>query len=330
MVYLKNETGAIVRTPRPLPLKTTLVYDNGEEISLPFSPNKDSKRATIQVYKPMRPDPTIRTGTGFSHFSFRIEDVSKNHRPHSGFKLKVSPSHGPGIYEVATGLMEETIIVKTRPAYGKKSERRNSGGRSTLLQKTLGGIPVLLNTSKPKFKDNNGNLVTAATIIMNHPNGSPCSTLSSTQSTSTDSSPYTFLSSSSANSPTSTSSSSSRSSLCSPIRSSSDILPPKSPGETPSSSTISFISTNETSAMKAFIVVGPNQSIPYDQTNFTLFFTGNGDKCLCCRKKLELGQGFSPTEHLLDCRFYMTLGPSLNSRFRYYQAGSEHSNVSQV
>jgi len=159
MIHLKDGRGIIVDYyPKKLPLRTELVYEDGSKVPfLPVSAKKDKQPRILPLeptYRTMRQDPTLGPGVGSHHFSFRIEEVSFNHKPHHGFKLEVTPTFASGIKDVAGGLMEETIIVKSRPPYDPNVEKNASiGGRSTILQKAIGGIPVLICGTKSKSEE---------------------------------------------------------------------------------------------------------------------------------------------------------------------------------
>jgi hypothetical protein len=176
MIHLKDSEGRHVNDyPRDIQLCTELVYEDGTMIVGGFQrvlsyPKKGSVTSSNEVFRRMRPEPVIDQDTGSVHFAFRVEEVSTNHKPHIGFKLKVSPASGDDAeYSDITGsLMKETIIVKSRPSYkstGLKST--NVGGRSTILQKAMGGIPIYLNATPTgkeiELKDRKKNELTAAT-----------------------------------------------------------------------------------------------------------------------------------------------------------------------
>lgn len=141
MIHIKNRDGSIIEDyPFKLPIKTDLVYEDGTAVCLP------SKGQVIQkVYKMMRPEPTLGKGADSCHFAFRIESVSKNHMDHDGFRLKVMCDDP----HIADGLMEEIIVVKSRPAgiNKRKNDQLFIGGRSTILQKAIGGIPVIVSNA---------------------------------------------------------------------------------------------------------------------------------------------------------------------------------------
>jgi hypothetical protein len=178
MIHLKDRKGSIVHNHLDMSLSTELVYEDGSPLImhrpsairrkqkllsvLPKTsragqeqqqePESFTKTKSNQVYRPMRPEPILLNGDGSIHFAFRIEDVSANHKPHTGFKLKVllgSPPMADGTI-IYGGLMDETIIVKSRPTtmrIGPFVQDRSVGGRTTILQKVLGGIPILGNIS---------------------------------------------------------------------------------------------------------------------------------------------------------------------------------------
>lgn len=132
--------------PKDIHLRTQLVYEDGTDVIPVGTPDNAPKLSNI--FRPMRSEPIIEKGTGSVHYAFRIEQVSNNHKPHIGFKLKISVSSTSSFEynTIADTLMKETIIVKSRPCCKSTViKRRNIGGRHTILQKVLGGIPVYLN-----------------------------------------------------------------------------------------------------------------------------------------------------------------------------------------
>lgn len=141
LIHLKDVNGDIVFDyPRPLRLKTELVYDDGTaaptypllRIKKKFNRNGKKREKTddsSKLFHPTRPDPILGEGVGSQYFSFRIEEVS-NHHSRSGFKLKVSPMD-KSCTDVMYGVMEETIIVKSKPKTPVK--KRSKGGRTTIL-----------------------------------------------------------------------------------------------------------------------------------------------------------------------------------------------------
>jgi hypothetical protein len=141
LVHLKDLKGAIVYDyPRDLRVKTELVYDDGTPVpTFPLVPLKNKVNASgkkkdnsapMKLFHPTRPEPVLGKGVGSQHFSFRIEEVSAHH-PNRGFKLKVSPADYI-CSDVFYGIMEETIIVKSKPKVPMK--KRGKGGRTSILQ----------------------------------------------------------------------------------------------------------------------------------------------------------------------------------------------------
>lgn len=164
MIHLKDPKGRIVNDyPNDIQLCTELVYEDGTQVvsqtqNIASNSKNGSVSSSIKVFRRMRPEPIIEQGTGSIHFAFRIEQVSTNHKPHIGFKLKVSPASADAekYCDIIGSLTKETIIVKSRPFYkstGLKSV--NVGGRSTILQKALGGIPIYLNATHPNIEMEN-------------------------------------------------------------------------------------------------------------------------------------------------------------------------------
>lgn len=156
MIHIKDEEGRIVNDyPKKLPLKAELVYEDGTAVlPLPDSIKKFIPKG--QVYRAMRPEPCLGEGIGSCHFAFRIESVIQNHKPHRGFRLKVYPSILSGSTDVAGGLMEEIIVVKSRPSDINKMKKNNMfvGGRSTILQRAMGGIPVIVTNANTNTNTN--------------------------------------------------------------------------------------------------------------------------------------------------------------------------------
>lgn len=154
MVHLKDQMGRVVNDyPKDIQLCTQLVYEDGTDI-IPVG-TQDNAPKLSNIFRPMRPEPIIEHGTGSVHYAFRIEQVSNNHKPHIGFKLKISVSSTSSIEynTIVDTLMKETIIVKSRPCCKSTVIKKgNIGGRHTILQKVLGGIPVYLNNNESKLK----------------------------------------------------------------------------------------------------------------------------------------------------------------------------------
>lgn len=158
LVHLKDLNGAIVYDyPELLRIKTELVYDDGSPtpnfplFSLKHKTNSKGKNkaigsSSIKLFQTLRPEPVLGRGVGSQHFSFRIEEVSAHHPNKLGFKLKVSTYCETA--NVFHGMMEETIIVKSKP---KTSlfKKRSKGGRKSILQPLSG----LEKTKKMKMND---------------------------------------------------------------------------------------------------------------------------------------------------------------------------------
>ena len=149
VIHLKNSRGSIVENfPTHLPLKTELVYDDGSPTPMmPFSPLKErrSMKASLNpLYRPIRPQPVLGPHHGSHFFSFRIEEVSFHH-PRKGFKIKVSPAD-PSCNNVASGTMEETIIVRSKPK--SEPDARPKGGRSTPLARSDQGNDTYITSRK--------------------------------------------------------------------------------------------------------------------------------------------------------------------------------------
>ena len=154
-IYLKDAKGRIVSDhPSKIPIKTELVYEDGSSIKFP-STTSSSKNAVVnydQIYRAMREGTLLKPGEGSCHFGFRIEDVSKNHKPHKGFRLKVCPSLFSDKSYIVGGVMEEVIVVKSRPTYSFGKRNGSVGGRSTIIQRAIGGIPAILADGRHKVK----------------------------------------------------------------------------------------------------------------------------------------------------------------------------------
>ena len=154
-IHLKDAKGRIVSDhPSKIPIKTELVYEDGSSIKFP-STASSSKNAVVtydQIYRAMRQGTLLKPGEGSCHFAFRIEDVSKNHKPHKGFRLKVCPSLFSDKSYIVGSIMEEIIVVKSRPTYNLGKRNGSVGGRSTIIQRAIGGIPAILADGHHKVK----------------------------------------------------------------------------------------------------------------------------------------------------------------------------------
>lgn len=164
IIHLRDLHGAIVYDyPRALRLKTELVYDDGTPVpTYPLIPlkkkgnasgkKKETKYSQIKLFHPTRPQPVLGEGVGSQYFSFRIEEVSAHHTNRGGFKLKVSPMDDSCL-DVFYGVMEETIIVKSKPKVPIR--KRGKGGRTSILQDTpifYPGVAVCSKVSGEKKK----------------------------------------------------------------------------------------------------------------------------------------------------------------------------------
>ena len=161
-VSIKDEKGRRYNPRSTIPLKTELVYDDGDPAPLkPVAPvkkrlstakSKSSKKnatastcttateevSDLPLFRPMEDDPVVLEPDSDSKaFSFRIEEVSFHHPDKVGFKLKVSPST-PQMPYIHPGVMDETIIVLSKPKHKKLEESNNAsktkrGGRKSIL-----------------------------------------------------------------------------------------------------------------------------------------------------------------------------------------------------
>lgn len=147
MIYLKSTlSGRIVEYPQQVPLSTELVYaDDERPIAISSKMKAKNSRASVDdVMRRMRPEPVLEDGK--AAFSFRINEVSANHLPHNGFKLKVSKRDLNSFEDILeSSIMDQVIVVKSRPSSdalrGKK--RMANGGRTTILSQKMGGIPTI-------------------------------------------------------------------------------------------------------------------------------------------------------------------------------------------
>lgn len=147
MIYLRSTlSGRIVEYPQQVPLSTELVYaDDERPIAISSKMKAKNSRASVDdVMRRMRPEPVLEDGK--AAFSFRINEVSANHLPHNGFKLKVSKRDLNSFEDILeSSIMDQVIVVKSRPSSdalrGKK--RMTNGGRTTILSQKMGGIPTI-------------------------------------------------------------------------------------------------------------------------------------------------------------------------------------------
>ncbi|GFH52653.1 predicted protein [Chaetoceros tenuissimus] len=152
MIYLKSTlTGRIVEYPEPVPLSTELVYAD-DETPIAISSKMKSKNSSASVddvMRRMRPEPVLDVGK--AAFSFRINEVSANHLPHTGFKLKVSKRDLDSFEDILdSAIMDQMIVVKSRPSSDalKGKKRMTTGGRTTILSQKMGGIPTINKDNK--------------------------------------------------------------------------------------------------------------------------------------------------------------------------------------
>ena len=128
-VYLKDSHGRIVTDyPKELPLKSTLVYEDGSPTpSMTSNGRKDLFRCMKEA---------TLGGTWRDSCIFRIEEVSSKHKRicSGGFKLKLSPMSG-SCSDVADAVMEQTIYVKSKVPKKKQRSigKKNRGGRRSVL-----------------------------------------------------------------------------------------------------------------------------------------------------------------------------------------------------
>lgn len=153
VIHLRNSSGNIEDNfPSFIEVKTELVYDDGSPTPItPLAPMKvrRSARSTLTLFRSMRPDITFGYGKGSQEFTFRIEEVSFRHQGHRGFKLKVS-SRDSSCTNVLPGLMEETLIVKSKPKFIKDTRER--GGRTTLVGNAKGIVSSISRNDEHKIK----------------------------------------------------------------------------------------------------------------------------------------------------------------------------------
>ena len=83
---------------------------------------------------------------------FASRTYSKILKPHKGFRLKVCPSLFSDKSYIVGGIMEEIIVVKSRPTYNLGKRIGSVGGRSTIIQRGIGGIPAILADGHYKVK----------------------------------------------------------------------------------------------------------------------------------------------------------------------------------
>lgn len=162
-IHLKDYRGRIVQDyPKYIHIQSSLLYEDGTEVipgSFSSQPTTTTTASTVQhvqcseIYRRLHPDPILRE-EGSSFFSFRIEETSIGHRPHTGFKLVVTAQDESGkvMNDIACGIMEEIIHSKSRPSkdafYSNKSNIViGKGGRRTVMQKALGGVPIFVGSS---------------------------------------------------------------------------------------------------------------------------------------------------------------------------------------
>jgi len=155
-IHMKNSKGHEKNSCSfPLPIKVDLVYNDGSPTPfMPLSPLKERKSTVTSknpLFRPMRPPPVLEPYVTNHSFSFRIEEVSSHHAEYIGFKLKVSldydrlklmntNTYAPWIVPfVHPGLLDETIIVRSKPNLDKSAEKMTSlhGGRSLLRRESF-------------------------------------------------------------------------------------------------------------------------------------------------------------------------------------------------
>ena len=185
IVHLRNSRGAIEENyPNKLAIKAELVYDDGTPApTMPFAPlreRRSSGHSKNPLFRPLRPEPILGKGRGSQSFSFRIEEVSFHHPGHDGFKLKVSSKDN--LTNILPGLMEETIVVRSKPKPDEDDTRRRKGGRTTFVineemceRLNLEGLPLKRKRKvnladleyNPKFDDDEEE-ISITTVSMNN------------------------------------------------------------------------------------------------------------------------------------------------------------------
>jgi len=112
-VTLTDKNGDPV-SGRKVPLKFTLLYDNGQSLRV-------MNQGILKVFGPDRQ--YINPSASTAEVSFRIEDVSKNHQGMS-FKLEIAPDSPRTASDVAPGLSPPVAIRS------KRNKRQRSSGSS--------------------------------------------------------------------------------------------------------------------------------------------------------------------------------------------------------
>ena len=141
MIHLRNETGQLCSADSLLiilggaqdydiskaiiEVEADLVYADDESgvPCMQLKPTKCSKKGLSiarPIFRNMRPVPIkFFLGDSSKPFSFRIEEVSKNHQ-NRGFKLRVKPI-GSAASDVCSYIMWETIFVLSKPRNDRRS-----------------------------------------------------------------------------------------------------------------------------------------------------------------------------------------------------------------
>ena len=112
-VTLTDKNGDPV-SGRKIPLKFTLLYDNGQSLRV-------MNQGILKVFGPDRQ--YINPSASTAEVSFRIEDVSKNHQGMS-FKLEIAPDSPRTASDIAPGLSPPVAIRS------KRNKRQRSSGSS--------------------------------------------------------------------------------------------------------------------------------------------------------------------------------------------------------
>ena len=152
LIHMRDSSGSVVNPVlRKLPLRTELVYDDGTPVPImplkPLRDKKGSQNRALKLYRPLRPDPVLGTGKKSSQFfSFRIEEVSLHHQNHKGFKLKVSPADFSHASNILPGLLEETIVVRSK----SNGHPNVTGQRAGRVLTTF--VPIVSTGAHPKRK----------------------------------------------------------------------------------------------------------------------------------------------------------------------------------
>eukprot|EP00594_Rhizosolenia_setigera_P020361 CAMPEP_0178979246 /NCGR_PEP_ID=MMETSP0789-20121207/25717_1 /TAXON_ID=3005 /ORGANISM="Rhizosolenia setigera, Strain CCMP 1694" /LENGTH=582 /DNA_ID=CAMNT_0020669293 /DNA_START=186 /DNA_END=1934 /DNA_ORIENTATION=- len=124
LISLKNEKGQLVKPTEIIRTYTELIYADGTSTPLmPLSPLRE-RRSMKPLFRRLRQEPVLGPDNASAPFSFRIEEVSFHHPGQSGFKIKVSAVTNCPIQNVHPGVLNETIIVLSKPKHESKNESK--------------------------------------------------------------------------------------------------------------------------------------------------------------------------------------------------------------